>query len=242
MNLKRPFPWIYRENFHIAWKTQIRSNLGVGDLVSCRKARYLRSGRMRGKLGLIPFLLAVLATSVVAQDPTVRRDTQFPVELRTTIKSDKAKVGDKVEFQTREAVLIGNNIVVPERAKILGRIEQIRSGATESPRSLVDISIHTLKWKNGEAALNAVVFSVEATPAENMVMRRRRHPFFKPPNFLQGIRIRAHLKRDARTDFFSESANFTLHSGLLFLLRQIDPEHVPGMMGHENILDIGTEN
>jgi hypothetical protein len=163
------------------------------------------------------------------------------VELRTTIKSDRAKVGDNVEFQTREAVLIGNNIVVPERAKILGRIERVRSDDPAAPRSLVGISIHTLTWKNGEAPLNAVVFSVEATPAEDMVVRRRRHPFFRPPNFLQGIKIRAHLKRDARTDFYSDEDNFTLHSGLLFLLRQIDPEHLPGMAGKDSIFDVGPK-
>ncbi len=189
---------------------------------------------------LFVVLLAIPST-LAAQQVTVRRDTQFPVELRTSVKTDSAKVGNTVEFRTTEAVLIGNNIVVPRDARIVGHIEQVRSGAAGSPRSLFRLRIDTLKWKNSDAALNGIVSAVEPAPAEEIVMHRRRRPFFEPPDFLKGIHIRAHVRRYAFTEFFSDQKNFVLRSGIMLVLRQIDPDHEPAMAGQEPIVDVGPQ-
>jgi hypothetical protein len=189
--------------------------------------------------GLLAILTPLL---VVAQQPIVRRDTQFPVELRTSLKTSSAKAGNSIEFHTTEAVLIGNNIVVPGNAKIFGHIEQVISDAPDSPRSSVRLRIDILKWKNNEAKLNAVVSSVEPSPVQDMVTRRRRNRIIEAPNFLKNIRIRAHLRRQAYTDFFSDEKNFNLRSGITLMLRQIDPDHDPAMMGTEPILDVGPQD
>ncbi len=167
------------------------------------------------------FWLAVPGTA--ADDPhTVRRDTQFPVELHGSIKSSSAKVGDKVEFRTDEAILIGNNVVVPENAVILGTVVEVKHHAPDEPHSLLRIKIHTLRWKNGEAPLNAMVASV-----------RRGHmlavdtAFRHTPTFMDGIRIVSHKKRDAYTEFLSDRKEITLRSGVGFVLRQIDPADYP---------------
>jgi hypothetical protein len=184
---------------------------------------------------------AVLACALLsAQEAVVRRDTQFPVELSTTVKTRSAKIGDKVKFRLNEAVLIGKNIVVPEGATIIGTIESVRNSATDQPRSLVGIRLATLEWKKGRAKLNAVVLSVEPTPAQNMIMTRRRRPPLRPPSFLQGIHIKAHVRRNAYTEFFSDKNEFTLRSGSTFVLRQIDPNRDPAVMGPESI-DINPE-
>jgi hypothetical protein len=183
-------------------------------------------------------LAALAAPLLVAQETIVRRDTLFPVELRTTVKTDSVKIGSTVEFRTNEAVLIGNNIVVPDDAKILGTVEVIRRDSVDSPRSLVRIRLGTLYWKNGSAKLNAVVASVEASPAEQMLMTRHRRNPVQPPSFLRGIRILAHMRKDAYTDFQSEEKDFVLRSGITFLLRQLDPDRDPEMMSNEPLLDV----
>jgi len=191
------------------------------------------------RLGAVLILTVLACTTLSAQEAVVRRDTQFPVELRDTIKSRSAKVGDKVKFRLNEAVLIGNNIVVPDGSKLTGTIETVQNDSADEPHSLVSIRVGLLEWKNGKARLNAVVQSVEPTPAESMVMtHRRRWPPLLPPSFLQGIRIKSHVRRDAYTDFFSDKKDFVLRSGTTFVLRHIDPTRDPNMMAPDSTIDI----
>ena len=87
------------------------------------------------RLGVLLIVSVLACTALSAQEAVVRRDTQFPVELRDTIKSKSAKVGDKIKFRLNEAVLIGNNVVVPEGAKISGPIDAstVWNGRRELP-------------------------------------------------------------------------------------------------------------
>lgn len=190
---------------------------------------------------LLPVLLSIFAATLSAQEISVRSGTQIPVELRTTIKAESSKVGDAIEFRTTEAVLIGNNIVVPEGAKITGRIEQVTRSANP-PNSVVHVSITALQWKKGEAPLNAVIISVEPTPAQQMLNLGRHHRFRDPPTFLNHIHIRAHLLRHAVTEFYSDQPNFSLHSGLYFLLRQINSDRDPALVDKDHILNVGPQD
>ena len=190
---------------------------------------------------LLPVLLAILTATPTAQEISVRSGLQIPVELRTTVKAESAKVGDAVEFRSTEAVLIGHNIVVPQGAKITGGIEQVTRSA-KPPNSVILISIISLKWKNGEAPLNAVIISVEPTPAQQMLNENRRHRFRDPPTFLAHVHIRAHLLRHAVTEFYSDQPNFTLHSGLYFLLRQINSDSDPATVDKAHILNVGPQD
>lgn len=139
--------------------------------------------------------LASAAPLMHADGPVlVRRDTEIPVEIRTRIKSGSAKVGDPIEFRTTEAVLIGNNVVVPENSSVLGTIVEVQHGG--EPRAMVRIRIHTLRWKSGESMLNAIVASV-----------RHGHidvpdwGFGPQPTFMEGIRIVSYQQHEACTDF-----------------------------------------
>ena len=187
--------------------------------------------------GLLIFTV-LACTALSAQEAVVRRDTQFPVELNDTIKTKSAKVGDRVRFRLNEAVLIGNNVVVPEGAKITGSIVAVQHDGAEEPRSAMRIRIDSLEWKKGAAKLNAVVQSVEPTPAQMMIIPHRRHAPLRTPSFMVDIQIRAHVRRDAYTDFYSKDKNFVLHSGVVFMLRHIDPQHDPAMMGADPIIDV----
>lgn len=191
---------------------------------------------------LVPVLLAIFAAFSSAQETSVHPGTEIPVELRTKIDTHGVKVGAKIEFHTTEAVLIGHNIVVPESATITGRVDQVIDGTVASPNSLLRISINHLKWKHGEAPLNAIIISVERTPAQDMMMARGHRSFRDPPTFLKDVHIRAHLSRNASTEFYSDHSNFTVNKGLFFLLRQVDPDHDPTMAGQDHILDVGPED
>jgi hypothetical protein len=190
------------------------------------------------RLGVLLVISVLACTAVSAQEAVVRRDTQFPVELKDTIKSKSAKVGDKIKFRLSEPVLIGNNIVVPEGAKITGTVDAVQNDGPEEPRSTIRIRIHGLEWKKGSARLNAVVMSVEPTPAQLMIIPHRRHAPPRLPSFTLNIQIKAHVRRDAYTDFLSKDKNFVLHSGIVFMIRHIDPDREPAMVGADPIFDI----
>jgi hypothetical protein len=190
---------------------------------------------------LVSALLPIFCASLGGQEITVRTGTQIPVELRTKIDTHSVKPGAKIEFHTTEAVLIGHNIVVPERATVIGRVEQVSEGQGKSSNSVLRISINRLKWKHAEAPLNAVIISIEQTPAQQILQSRGRR-FRDPPTFLKNVHIRAHLSRNASTEFYSKRPRFVVSKGLYFLLRQVDPDHDPNMAGTDHVLDVGPQN
>jgi hypothetical protein len=193
------------------------------------------------RIGLISVLLLIFPGSPRAQEISVRTGTQIPVELRTKIDTHSVKPGSKIEFHTTEAVLIGHNTVVPENASVLGRVEQVNDGDGKAPKSMLRISINRLKWKHTEAPLNAVIISIEQTPAQEILQARGRR-FRDPPTFLKDVHIRAHMSRNASTEFYSDRGNFIVSKGLYFLLRQVDPDHDPKMAGKDHVLDVGPQN
>lgn len=190
---------------------------------------------------LSPIMLAIFAAVLSAQETSVHPGTEIPVELRTKIDSHSVTRGAKVEFHTTEAVLIGHNIVVPQNATVIGHVAQVLHGERASLNSRLRITINTLKWKHGEAPLNAVIIGVEQTPAQSMLLARG-HRFHDPPSFLKDIRIRAYLSREASTEFYSKRQSFIVGKGLCFVLRQVDPDHEPKMAGSDNIVDVGPED
>lgn len=166
--------------------------------------------------------LLLISSSAFGGETLVRRDTEFPVEIVHTIKGKNAKAGDPVEFRTTEAVLIGNDIVVPRNATILGTILEVQKRGPAWPKSLLRVRIHTLRWKNGEASLNAMIASVMRPHMDSAAWN------FRPaPTFMEGIRVVSHQRREAYTEFFSDRRDVVLRSGVGFMLRQIDPTNYP---------------
>lgn len=159
-----------------------------------------------------------LAT-VFAQEVTVRSDTTFPVELRHTIRASSAKAGDPVELRLLEPVLIGDGIVVPANASLLGDVVFARSGEVDTPHSMLRIRVQTLRWPRGEVRLNAVVGGIYFARSSYV---------FKSPGpkttFLEGITIAANLFPNASTDFSSDRKEVVLRGGILLLMRHIVSE------------------
>jgi pyruvate/2-oxoglutarate dehydrogenase complex dihydrolipoamide acyltransferase (E2) component len=168
---------------------------------------------------LASLLLVASVSASEGQKLEVRHDTEFPVEVHGTVKSANAKVGDTVEFRTTVAVLIGNNIVVPENSTILGTITELRRDRRDYPNSLVAIRIHTLRWKDNEAHLNAVVTSIRHINQISSALHW--------PTFLEGVRIVSHVERDGYTEFFSGHKELTIRSGVNLVIRHVDPDAYP---------------
>jgi hypothetical protein len=170
------------------------------------------------------FLLCVafvVATAAVAQQlPFIKQDTTFPVELRRTIHTNSAKVGDPVEFRTIEPVLVGRGIVVPNNASLLGEIEEVQPRSASSPESSICIRVRTLRWNDKVIPVNAVVTGVFFARAGYL----NESASGTKPTFLEGIRIVAHLSEDAFTEFSSSKKEVVLRNGILLLLRQVDPD------------------
>jgi len=174
------------------------------------------------RLAVTSFASLLLVASVSGSEAPkleVRHDTEFPVEVHGTIKSATAKVGDTVEFRTTIPVLIGNNIVVPGNSTILGTITEVRRDRRNYPNSLVAIRFHTLRWKDNEVQLNAVVTSIRH-------ISQLRSALYAP-TFLEGVRVVSHLERDAFTEFFSGRKELTIRSGVNLVIRHVEPDDYP---------------
>ncbi len=148
---------------------------------------------------------------------TVLPDTRFPAELHGTIRVSRAKVGDLVKFRTIEPVLIGNGVVAPQDAEIRGSVVFVRSDRNATPPYWVRIRLQELRWKTGQASLNAVVAGVYYVRSSYFDAYHRG----LRPTFMEGIQVAPHRFRNASTDFFSDSKPVVLHDGIILDLRQI---------------------
>jgi hypothetical protein len=193
---------------------------------------------MKTTLAMI-LLALVCSISLVAGDAAVvRRDTYFPVVLQTVVSTETAKAGDPVTFRTTQGVLIGNNIVVPSGAEVLGAIDEVQWNRATSPRSVLVIRFYAVRWPDGRADLNAVVSGVEkATPNEKSFLRPIRN-LFSRPTLLEHINIYAHIQRSAFTEFTSDQAQFALRPGIRVVLRHLEPDREPSLMVQNMVLDV----
>jgi hypothetical protein len=112
---------------------------------------------------LVSILFSVVA--VFAQDPQASApDAQapdklsIPVQLSRTIDTKKCKTGDLVEMRTLEPVLIANGLVMPENAKLRGRVLGAASRQNDQP-SWVVLVLERAKWKHHTVPLHAFVAS-----------------------------------------------------------------------------------
>ena len=112
-------------------------------------------------------LLAVLfsAITVFAQDPQavttaaqLPDNLSIPVRLAKTIDTKRCKAGDVVEMTTLEPVLLGNGLVMPENAKLHGKIAGAASRQNDKP-SWVVLVVESAEWKQHRIPLHAFIAS-----------------------------------------------------------------------------------
>jgi len=149
-----------------------------------------------------------------------------------------AKPGAALDFETTAGVLIGDGIVVPRGARVLGRVEAVQS-ASSSAGALLRVSLHRLEWDGGSAPLNAVVTNVEPSDAEdNPVWRHLHRAVIGRRTMLEHIAVRSHIGRQAFVEFASNRDNFTLHRGVRLALWQVDPETDPAVFVKNPVLEV----
>ena len=105
------------------------------------------------------------AVAVFSQDPQtlapsaqVPDNFSIPAQLSKTLDTNKCKTGDPVEMRTLEPVLIGNGVVIPENAKLHGRVLGAASRQNEKPSWLV-VVFERAEWKRHIVPLHAFVAS-----------------------------------------------------------------------------------
>lgn len=104
------------------------------------------------------------------QDPLVSKpvgDLYIPAELVKTLRADKVHRGDPVEFTTLEAVLIGQNLVMPPHSNLFGRIVGAAPRQGDKPSWLV-LLVERAEWKGHNVPLHAFISSqIRFVPTPN---------------------------------------------------------------------------
>ncbi|HEU5401245.1 MAG TPA: hypothetical protein VFU86_07805 [Terriglobales bacterium] len=147
-------------------------------------------------------------------------DTRFPVRVCKTIRATRARPGDRVVLETIEPVLLANGIVIPEDARLTGEVAFVRSDHKAEPQSWVRLWVTRLRWKAGQANLNAVVDAVYYVPTNYIFPFSRVE---RKATFLEGIHVSPHFFKNGSTDFFSDSREVVLRKGILLEMRQVVP-------------------
>jgi hypothetical protein len=105
---------------------------------------------------LIFFLAACLAQEHTNPTAYPVGGVSIPVELTSTIRAERVHRGDPVEFRTVEAVLISKGLVMPENAKLKGRIVGAAPLEGDKPSWLV-LLVERAEWKNQSVPLHAFI-------------------------------------------------------------------------------------
>ena len=110
-------------------------------------------------------LVSVLfsAVAVFAEDPQaiapnsqVPDNLSIPARLSKPIESSKCKAGDAVEMRSLEPVLLSHGLVMPEDAKLHGKVLGAASRQDNQP-SWVLLVVVEAEWKQHRVPLHAIV-------------------------------------------------------------------------------------
>jgi len=182
-------------------------------------------------------LVLVFAPNLSADIPSVRRDTQFPVELQTGINTGTAQEGDRVLLRTTQGVLIGNNVVVPRGAEVFGSIDNLVRDPECRCSSLV-LRFREIQWPGGHVKINAIVSAVESTNQKQSLIIRHVENLFSQKTELEHVSVYAHVRRDAFTEFSSDQLQFVMRPGIRLVLRHLDPDRDPQTMVNNLVLTV----
>ena len=105
----------------------------------------------------------VSAITVFAEEPTAvapatpaPENLSIPARLSKTIDTNKCKAGDRVEMRTAEPILVGNGVVMPENAKLSGKIVGAASRQGDKPSWML-LVVERAEWKQHDVPLHAFV-------------------------------------------------------------------------------------
>ncbi len=113
---------------------------------------------MIGRFLRIALLLLPTVTAVGQTDISQPRrvPANASLQLKTTVATNKAQPGDSMRFETLDAVLIGNGVVIPAGATIYGHVIDSRRRDGGHP-SFIKFQLDYAKWKTRVVPLRGYV-------------------------------------------------------------------------------------
>lgn len=124
---------------------------------------------IRARLAMLAVATIVACAPARAQSkrPSLPDGAALNVELNTSIDSKKAKVGDKVEAHTTEALKNGSATVLPRGTKLMGRITAATARSKGDGDSSLAIQFDQALPKNeAEIPLNVAILAVAAPESQ----------------------------------------------------------------------------
>lgn len=78
------------------------------------------------------------------------RSETLQIELTSTVRANKAKVGDAVKARTVTALILPNQTVVPEGSKLIGRVCVANFERNGANGAAIGIAFDEVRMKRGE--------------------------------------------------------------------------------------------
>lgn len=109
------------------------------------------------RLSRIALLLSIVAFSIASyadqSELTIPSGTVLPVQLNTTVKSNKANPGEKITGVIMQDVPLPGGTHIPRGAKVVGRVVAAKP-ATAGDRGEVSLRFDTVETKKQNVAVN----------------------------------------------------------------------------------------
>lgn len=137
----------------------------------------------------------------------------LPLEVKTEVRSERAKSGDEVRFRTLQGSIF-NGSVIPKSADVVGRVVSVQAQEDGVPAQLC-IRLDRATWKEGEVQLRGYVTSevvVRLVTYESFGVKRPLHLFSRNMPDLKLLR-----SKDGTTTLLREDNNVVLKRGMTML-------------------------
>lgn len=105
---------------------------------------------MRNSLSRLLLVATVLGLGVIKAQTPKPPDLDLQVQLTTTIKAKKVKVGDAVSAITVAPMTLAQGLVIPAESKVTGHVRQVEADSGDAHSSLIALSFDEITLKNGQ--------------------------------------------------------------------------------------------
>lgn len=99
---------------------------------------------------LSSFATAQTETTVAGSNIEIYEGATVKARLKETIKGGSVKVGQKIEFELAEPIIVGDRVAVKQGAKISGSVTECRSSGILGRKGKLEFNIDYLYLDNGQ--------------------------------------------------------------------------------------------
>ena len=115
---------------------------------------------------------AAAPVAVAKLNGPLPNNLRFQLAIDHDIEPEKAAAGDVVRAVVTRPVRRGEQVIVPEGARVHGRLVRIEKGASPFPHYVVAIELHTLELEGSSHEFNATM--QDAGPASGLLRQQKR--------------------------------------------------------------------